>query len=621
MVYFADTSGLWVLDAGQFSPAAQVGDYDTPGKASNMAKHGDLLYVADGERGLRILDVSSPANISDVGYLDTPGISQDVVVSGSIAYVADGAEGLRIIDLSTPDSPAEIGVYDQFQDVTALAVTDNTAFLARWGWLPIVDVSIPTSPTLLGGYACSYPVDVVVAQELLLVACGYDGLHILDISSPEEPIHLSTPYGVTGYARLAVSGDTAYVLATIPDVSLTAVDISLPLTPTIQGRIYLPGVERTYDLTIDGDRAYVVTGKDMSAQGDQGLRIVNINNPARMREVGWFDTGADSLGVLSDNGLAYLGLGTAGVSIVDVSHVSGLVEAAHYAVPVLAEAVTVKDDYAYVADYSYGLRIIDVSQPAFPNWVGSLDANFLDPSIVISGDHAYVGEREGLHIIDVSDALRPVQVGQFSMFIDQANAVVLSGTLAYIAGGDGLYIIDVSDSTHPEQLALYRESGGLYDLDLSDNLLYASGSEFIVLDINAPDAPLEVGSCPGTGRIAISGTYAYVATGNETLSVIDISNPALPQVVGSGVVPTYARDVAVIGPYALVADVNYGLRVFDVSNPREPSEVDYYDTPGNPEGIVVEGRLVYVGDYYGGLVILSLEDTLFSYSFLPLLQR
>ncbi len=54
--------------------------------------------------------------------------------------------------------------------------------------------------------------------------------------------------------------------------------------------------------------------------------------------------------------------------------------------------------------------------------------------------------------------------------------------------------------------------------------------------------------------VAVSGTYAYVADGASGLQVIDITNPASPQIVGSVDTPGYAMGVAVSGTYAYVAD-------------------------------------------------------------------
>jgi hypothetical protein len=616
-VYFADTNGLWVFDAGQVSLPTGIGYHDTPGSAGKSAKEGNFLYVADGESGLTILDVSATDDITDVGHLDTPGVSQDVLVSGTMAYIADGEEGLRIIDVSTPGSPVEVGAFDAVQNVDALALVDSVAYLADWWGVKIIDVSNPLTPTLIGNYGCSAASDFATTDELLLVACSGYGLHIVNVSIPEHPVPLASVLGWA--AQVTVSGDTAFVSS---HGAFTAIDLSEPMTPTVLGKIYLPQIRQSNDMTINGNTAYLAIGKNIYyADGDQGLVVIDISDPTQLREIVRLDTDADSFGVTFDNGIAYLGSGALGVNIVDVSNVNGLIEIGRCGMPVYSGDVAVKDDYAYVMDGSLGLKVIDVSTPTALNWVNSLDQIF-GSNITISGSYAYVSEGAGLGIIDIGDPSKPVQIGLFSMPHDQANTVVLAGSMAYVAGNKGLYLIDVSDPTRPLQLAHYDESGGLDDLALSDNFLYATGSmaggEFLVLDVSTPEAPLEIGSYDVQGHFVISGTYAYIAA---SLTILDISNPTSPNLVGKYNGPPNATDVAVIGPNALVTSLNEGMRVFDVSDPALPKEIGHYNTPGTPKAVIVAEGLVYLADEFGGLMILSLEEPEISRTYLPMIVR
>ncbi len=64
--------------------------------------------------------------------------------------------------------------------------------------------------------------------------------------------------------------------------------------------------------------------------------------------------------------------------------------------------------------------------------------------------------------------------------------------------------------------------------------------------------------------MAVSGTYAYVADWDPGLQVIDITNPASPQIVGSVDTPGSARGVAVSGTHAYVADYDSGLQILPV---------------------------------------------------------
>ncbi|HEY7422171.1 MAG TPA: hypothetical protein VH541_09170, partial [Gaiellaceae bacterium] len=132
-----------------------------------------------------------------------------------------------------------------------------------------------------------------------------------------------------------------------------------------------------------------------------------------------------------------------------------------------------------------------------------------------------------------------------------------------------------------------------------------TGNALTILDISNPMAPTIVGTLHdsnllfGAHGIAVSGSYAYVAaqgclTGQpcpnpnagNSLVVIDVSNPVLPQIVGwisNANLPSqwsgtsalqHACGIAVSGNYAYVtASYSARLTVVDISNPFQPTIV------------------------------------------------
>ncbi len=134
-------------------------------------------------------------------------------------------------------------------------------------------------------------------------------------------------------------------------------------------------------------------------------------------------------------------------------------------------------------------------------------------------------------------------------------------------------------------------------------------SSLQVVDITNPASPQIVGGVvtPGyTQGVAVSGTHAYVAD-YGSLQVIDITNPASPQIVGSVDTPDYACGVAVSGTHAYVADRASGLQVIDITNPANPQIVASVDTPGRAYGVAVSGDYVYVADDDRGLQIVPAQ--------------
>ncbi|MBK9302846.1 MAG: T9SS type A sorting domain-containing protein, partial [bacterium] len=132
-----------------------------------------------------------------------------------------------------------------------------------------------------------------------------------------------------------------------------------------------------------------------------------------------------------------------------------------------------------------------------------------------------------------------------------------------------------------------------------------------VIDITNPASPQIVGSVntPGSARgVAISGTYAYVAGDYAGLQVIDITNPASPQIVGGVDTPGNAVGVTISGTYAYVADYEFGLQVIDIANPASPQIVGSVDTPNYANGVAIMGACAYVANYSSGLQVIDITD-------------
>ncbi len=129
-------------------------------------------------------------------------------------------------------------------------------------------------------------------------------------------------------------------------------------------------------------------------------------------------------------------------------------------------------------------------------------------------------------------------------------------------------------------------------------------------------------SLSGAGYVAVSGTYAYVAAFyQDALAVVDISNPALPQVVGqsdSSPCLLNASHLTIVGTYAYVVSQNRNLApanpstgypgnnddgtgncltILDISNQTAPTIVGTFHDPNvmfGPHGVAVAGSYAFI---------------------------
>ena len=187
-----------------------------------------------------------------------------------------------------------------------------------------------------------------------------------------------------------------------------------------------------------------------------------------------------------------------------------------------ARDVFVVDGYAYlVSDYALFDRpeffIFDTTDPSGElTIVGSLNLDTTVNAVYVAGDFAYLAtnrENEELVVINVSNPASPVKVGD------------------YDADPGGWLLSDGMD--------VWVEDNKVY---LSTRINISSGidPEFYVLEVNTSDPYNVTFSTLGyfdidhsINGIFIEGNYAYLATAdqNREFQIVDISNPASPQVV------------------------------------------------------------------------------------------
>ena len=285
----------------------------------------------------------------------------------------------------------------------------------------------------------------------------------------------------------------------------------------------------SYDTPGNAYGVYVTGGHAYVADGESGLQIINVSNPASPTMTGSYDTPSSARDVYAAGGTAYVANFSSGLQVIDVSNPASPTLAGGYDTPDIALDVYVTGGYAYVANNFSGLLIINVSNPASPTLVGSYNTPGNAYGVYVTGGHAYVADGlSGLRIINVSNPANPTLAGSYNT-PGQALGVFVAGGTAYVADlGSGLQVIDVSNPANPALAGSYNTPGSAMD-------------------------------------VYVSGGYAYVADGNSGLQIIYVSNPTSPTLAGSYDTPGYAGGVFVTGGYAYVADGSSGLLNFDIS--------------------------------------------------------
>jgi len=278
--------------------------------------------------------------------------------------------------------------------------------------------------------------------------------------------------------------------------------------------------------------------------------------------------------------------------------------------------VQVVGNYAYVADASSGLQIIDISNPLTPTLKGNYNTSGAAYGVQVVGNYAYIADGDpGLQIIDISNPLTPTFKGNYDTSGTAIDVQVL-GNYAYVADDyKGLQIIDISNPLTPTLQGNYDTSGNAWDVQIVGNYAYVADYEsgLQIIDISNPLTPTLKGNYDTSGfafNVQVVGNYAYVADYESGLQIIDISNPLTPTLKGNYDSSGFAFDVQVVGNYAYVADHESGLQIIDISNPLTPTLKGNYDTSGYAQGVQVVGNYAYVADASAGLQIIDISNPL-----------
>ncbi len=312
-----------------------------------------------------------------------------------------------------------------------------------------------------------------------------------------------------------------------------------------------------------------------------GFNPLTAAGPLEVIERNGIGTGGTAYDVFATNGYAYVAAGEAGLVIVDVSDPTDPKLAVASALSTgsglfsredtdgTAQGVAVQGDYAYIADGTNGLVVIDVSNPLSPSQVGGYDTDGDARAVAVSGNHAYLADGiNGMVVVDISNATAPEFAGQKVTAPTELNDIHVSGNVVYVSrSNSSVAEYDVSDPTAPT----HNDAEGF------------GGSDINVLGIHE------------------NATHIFAAVEDGTVRVVEKS-PTLDQVAVYQTKET-PLDVFVRDGFLYVAEGAGGLEVVDVSDPENPTYISHHPTYGGGYAVFADGDYVYMADGINGLQI------------------
>ena len=162
-----------------------------------------------------------------------------------------------------------------------------------------------------------------------------------------------------------------------------------------------------------------------------------------------------------------------------------------------ARRITIAGTYAYIL-CDRGLVVVDLDNPLQPRVTAEIGAPELEEpqGIAVQFRYAFVADRQGLKVLDVTDLAHPRIVLGALAAIGDARNVTVSRTYAYVsAGKNGVAIVNVEQPEHPRLDRMFTGDGQLNDVN--------------DVKIGAVDASV----------------FAYVADGRNGLRILQVISP------------------------------------------------------------------------------------------------
>jgi hypothetical protein len=131
-----------------------------------------------------------------------------------------------------------------------------------------------------------------------------------------------------------------------------------------------------------------------------------------------------------------------------------------------AHRITIAGTYAYIL-CNRGLEVVALADPLHPKIVAEIGSPVLDDprGVAIQFRYAFIVDRAGLKVFDVTHLDHPVPVDQAQVAIDDARNVYVARTYAYVsAGKNGIAIVNVEKPEQPKKAVMFTAGGALNDV-------------------------------------------------------------------------------------------------------------------------------------------------------------
>lgn len=479
-----------------------------------------LIYIADANYGMFIISIGEDGTSYPHSHIS--GSVKRILLKDNFAYMLDPFNKVKVIDITNPyeaaivkeitlPDPTDILMdFDMSSDSKMLIASRDKGFYHY----DFSDPLLPTQEDFFKGWTLTQ--DIFVAGNYIYVAAGSQGLKVLqntEVNGEIIPIEISSfsPSSDDTFDKIIVYESYAYVRT---QNGIKSIDVTNPSAPVAAG--FYTTSNWVNNFTAKDGYLYCADG--------EGLTILNIADPTNITLAGTYSTPGycTDVEVLINN--AYLTDETKGLRILNVSNPASISEIGFYDDDNEDyEALQVQENYTYVIDNAFGMKIFDTSTPSNPTLVSTFQLNYNESwasyyGFSVSGSYAYVtinrdGNTDIVKQININNPAYPTEKGYFTMG-GYVSSLVSDDYYFYVSDNeDGIYILQ---NDNEDALPMCRVRGretGIWDCDtifVIGDILVPEGE---TLTINSGTKVFFVRDC----NIDVDGTLLALGTEQDSI--------------------------------------------------------------------------------------------------------
>ena len=447
------------------------------------------------------------------------------------------------------------------------------------------------------------PVSMTVDDQIAYVLTDQgSSLTIIDLATtPNFTTRSKTIFDVQDAISIIKVGDLVYIV--VDSQSVLIYNITDPSNPAYISS-YTPQIPATSDIIINGIYMYV-----SSEFANQPTEIVDISdpiNPALVASV----TLTKPIRLFFDN-FAYTG----DLTVLDMTEPTAPTILTPRINPSLnADQFMIDENYLYAIE-NYSTSVIDITDPIRPLRIGNGIAFGTAYSPQLVGSILFGYDRFFISVTDISNPTNPLTMPSFESGLDSGYdffGLHLFDDVIYALTNH--FIVAQRLYTNPT-VATQRTFAPANDIALKDNLALVTtdGGALQIFDITRPDRLVLISTFElddNAVAIDIKDDVAFIATDRDDLNLINIADPSNPLFMSKIEVGRRARDVNIIDNLMYVVDRIDGLHIFDVTDPTDPQLISITDTVGWAQDITIddENKIAYLAQNQFDLQIIDIND-------------